>query len=784
MPVRTSAPYAILLVAAFTALAVPARGRAESPAGIANRASTQARALLAGSGASSEEIRQRLHDAGQSDAAIDAMFRQLEHPSAAPAAPATAPSAPEAPAAPHAEGAAARPAAAATSALEPFGFEIFHWSPTTFEPLSYGPVDAEYPLGPGDELALTLWGDDQAALTLPVNREGAVTLPDVGQVSVQGLTLEEARARLRGSLARVYSGLKPAGQRSTTFVSLSLGKLRTIQVFMLGQVTRPGSYSLSSVARVLNALYAAGGPTREGSLRDVRVLRGGHVMNRVDLYDVILGGDPGRVARLENGDVVFVPPAQRRVTVQGPVRRAGIYELRAGEQLRALLALAGGPQPEAELAHAQIDRITPPAWRDSLPGQGRVTIDLALGAVLADSTRDVPMLDSDVLALFPVPDRHGNLVLITGRGIARPGRYEYRPGMRAADLIAAAGGVTTDAYLENAQVTRTLPDSSRVSLRFAPARALRGEAADNLELRPLDDVSIRSVWDLKERQVVTVHGNVRTPGTFELLDGMTLADVLQRAGGLTDDADPQRAEIARVAAGKVAATGVVLAETLQVPLQRDLATAQVARATRLLPFDAVFIRRDPHYSEPTFVTLEGEVRFPGAYALMRRDERVSDVVHRAGGFTEFAYARGATFVRQDHQTLAIDLARSLSHPHDSRDLVVQAGDVLRVPRFSPTVAIEGAVFTPVTALYREGAHTGYYVTQASGFRRDADRHNLVVISPNGHVQHHGAPEPGSRIVVPAKPDSEQHDHLKDFATMMSVIASMATTIYLVHQSSK
>jgi polysaccharide biosynthesis/export protein len=466
------------------------------------------------------------------------------------------------------------------------------------------------------------------------------------------------------------------------------------------------------------------------------------------------------------------------------VRRPGIYELKAGEQLRALLALAGGTLPEAELSRAQIDRIVPPAWRDSLPGQGRVAIDVALGGVLADAANDVGMSDDDALLLYALPERSANFVHIDGRGIARPGRYEFRPGMRVADLVAAAGGFTSDAYLERALVTRTLPDSSRMSLRFSPAAAMENAATDNLPLRPLDDLSIRSVWDLKDRQTVSVHGNVRAPGTFELLDGMTLADVLMKAGGLTDDADPQRAEIARIAASGRVAGAPALAETLQVPLLRDLARASEAQGTLLEPHDAIFIRRDPDYAEPSFVTVDGEVRFPGTYAIMRRDEHVSDLVRRAGGLTTEAYDRGATFMRSGHQALAVDLRRAMAKPRDPANLVLEAGDVLRVPRFTPTVSVEGAVYSPVTALFQSGAGIGFYITQASGFRHDADRRNVVVISPNGRVRRHGEPEPGSRVVVPARLEGEPRDHLKDFATLMSVLASMATTIYLVQQSAK
>lgn len=661
---------------------------------------------------------------------------------------------------------------------EPLGFEIFRWAPTTFEPLTYGPVGEDYPLGPGDELTLTLWGDAQLALTLMVSREGTVTLPDVGQVAVNGLPLGAARERIRISLARVYSGLRGANGRSTTSLSLSLGRLRSIQVFLLGHVVRPGGYTLSAVSRALNALYAAGGPTLTGSLRDVRIVRGGEVVAHVDLYDVILAGAGREMPRLENGDVVFVPPATRRVALAGPVRRSGLIELKDGEELRDLLRIAGGVLPEADLSRAQIDRITPPELRASLPGQGRIALDVALAQVLAGSLADVPMLDADSLTVFELTQRRSNTVHLTGRGVVRPGVYQFRDGLTVSQLIALAGGVTPDAYLDRAQIVRTLRDSTRASLHFVPSRALAGEPSDDVALQALDDVSIRSKWDLEERQQVTVHGLVRAPGRYELLDGMTLTDLLMRAGGFTDDAYAVRAELTRIGVGSQ------LADTMQVPLQRDLTRCVAASSFRLQPHDAVFIRRDPEFREPEFVMLDGEVRFPGTYALTRRDERVSDLVRRAGGLTPEAYADGARFMRKGGSRLAIALPQALRHESSRHDLVLLPGDTLVVPRHTPTVSIEGAVLNPVTALHQPGASVSYYVTQASGFRSDADRRAVVVVTPSGRVRKGGRPEPGSRILVPARPEDGPHDGLKDIATVMSIIASAATTFFLVSQSGK
>ncbi len=768
-----SAAVAAVLFAAAPPVAAPATADL-SPA-----------SLAAASGLSPDELRARLHAAGQSDTDIERYLEQANLGAdgaarTAAAAPGRTLPAPEPPIAPVDSVRLGPPSAraAAPDPDEPFGLDIFRWAPSTFEPLTYGPVDAAYPLGPGDELVLTLWGDDQVSLSATVNREGVVTLPDVGQVAVSGLTLDEARARVRAALARVYSGLKPEGRRSTTFLSLSLGRLRTIQVFLLGHVQRPGGYTISSVSRVLNALYAAGGPTRDGSLREVRVLRGAQVAATVDLYDVVLGGTATTLERLQNGDVVFVPPAAKTVRIAGPVRRPGRYELTGAEGVRALLRLAGGPEPTADLARAQVRRIVPPALRDSLPGVGRYALDVPLGSVLDDSSHDVALLDDDDVRLFAVPERSGGVVSVTGRGVAKPGTYQFRPGMRVADLIADAGGLTPDAYGEHALVTRTNADSSRVALRFAPRGAVAGQASDNVALQALDHVTIRSEWDLKERQPVTVLGHVRAPGTYELLDGLTLGDLLVRAGGLTDDAYAARAEVARLT------TDGRVADTIEVRLSRDLAHCAEAQAFVLEPHDAVFVRRDPDFAEQLYVTVDGEVRFPGTYALLRRDERVSDLVRRAGGLTDLAYARGATFRRNGGGRLAIDLPEALRNPRRSDNLVLVPGDTLRVPRFNPTVQVEGAVLNPVTALWQQGAGVGFYVTQASGFRQDADRRSVVVISPAGRVRKGGAPEPGSRVIVPAKVEAEPKDHLKDFATLMSILASAATTYFLVQQGTK
>ena len=741
----------------------------------------QVRRAIEQSGMTPEQVQQRLREAGMSGRPLDT--RVESGASTTPGADTSAAGA-EAGPGPREPEPIQRPPETPLPApgMEPFGAEIFRYTPTTFEPLTYGPVGPDYVIGRGDELVLTLWGGDQLSLSLPVNREGQVTLPEAGQVDVSGLTLEGARVRLRAALAGVYSGLRPAGQRSSTFMSVSLGKLRSIQVFILGQAVRPGGYTVSSVARVLNALYAAGGPSMSGSMRDVRVLRGGRVSGAVDLYDVILRGDTSKEVRLEDGDVIFVPPAGRRVALQGPVRRPGLFELRPGEHLRALLEMAGGVLATADVERAQIDRVVPPARRDSLRGQDRIAVDVSLIQVMSDSTRDVELEDADQLSVFPITGSRMNTVAFRGHGVLKPGVYEYQPGMRLKDLIERAGGLAPDAYAYRAQITRTAPDRTRSALRVNLAAALAGDEGENIALEPLDEVTVATRWDMEERGKVTIHGLVRKPGEYELLEGMTLADLLFRAGGLTDEAFPMRAEVSRV--DSLSETDPTGADTFSVALARDFAQMPQVTSVALRRRDAVYVRRDPGWREQDYVVLSGELRFPGTYALSRRDERVADLVQRAGGLTELAYPRGAVFKRAGIGRIGLDLPEALRKRRSVSNLALERRDTLTIPRYQPVVTIEGAVQRPGATLYKSGQGLTYYITQASGFRRDADRRALVVVLANGDVRRKAKPDAGSRILVPARSDSLRKETLKDVASLLSILASAATTIFLVQQATK
>ena len=721
----------MIAVAMLVPLVLPAPSSfAQVPSPAPGRNPEEIQRLARQLGYSTEQIR----TAGQSTDSFDALLRQ------SPLATAPFDSSALAPTNAKIETRdSTQPAPTRADDAQPFGYDVFRYSPTTFEPLAYGPVDPEYPVGPGDELVITLWGDAQMALTAVVNREGTLTLPDVGTIPVNGLTLDGVRSRIRAALAPVYAGLRPAGQRATISLDVSLGKLRSIQVFLLGEVVKPGGYTVSSVSRALNALYVAGGPTRAGSLRDLRVIRGGQVVAHVDLYRLLLTGDADDETRLQNGDVLFVPPVGRRVKVSGPLRRNGYFELKPGEELAALLQMAGGPLADADLVRGQIDRVVPPAQRDSLRGQDRVAVDVSLARALSSPGGDVPLYDADELVTHAIGEERQNTVAISGQSVMKPGVYEYRPGLRVSGLVALADGLKPEAFLGRAQVTRTAADRTRSVIRVDLRRVLAHDPADDVLLEPLDVLGVLSKWDVEERGQVSIDGLVRHPGRYEYLEGMTLADLVFEAGGLTDDALALAAELARV---DLDPRGAHIADTLWVPLEPTFSADSPASSFRLLRRDAVFVRRDPGHREQVFVSVEGEVRFPGRYALTRRDERIADLVRRAGGLTEFAYGPGASFARVGAPRLGIDLPAALRDPGSASNLALESSDVLRVPRFQPIVTIEGAVFNPGTALYHAGSGVGYYVTQANGFRTDADRRRVVIVQANGSVQKGGTPGPG------------------------------------------
>jgi polysaccharide export outer membrane protein len=678
-----------------------------------------------------------------------------------------------------------------------FGREIFARSRTQFDPILTGPVDPDYTIGPGDQIQLVITGDVQTAYTLQVARDGFVIIPDVGQVNVTGLSLEALRNRLFERLGRVYSGLR-RDPSATTFFDVSLGRLRTSVVYVIGDVERPGAYQVSAAATVFHALHRAGGPSALGSFRNIAVRRGNDIAAQVDLYDYLLRGDASRDMRLSQGDIVFVPPAGAQVSVQGRVRRPAIYEVRDGEGLRDALGFAGGLEADAAVQRIQIDRVLPATER--VPGVDRVFLDVELSQLADPGAATVPLRDGDEVRVFATLAERRNRVALTG-SVFRPGLYEFRPGMTVWDLVDFAGGLAEQAFRPLAHVIRPVPETGgdrllRVSLE---ANAQGGRLQD-LPLADRDSVIVFATDSLLVAEFVTVEGLVKAPGRYRLAAGMTVEDLILAAGGFTEGANTGEAEVARLNPSAMRGdtmsvrTAVRLAGAVPDPTgispRANGVGAEGAQASQftLRHEDRVFVRRLPGFVVPQTVMVSGEVLYPGPYAIQRRDERLSNLLERAGGVTDEGYVPGARLVR-DSVLVGIDLEAALDDPGREQDLILEPGDELVVPAYDATVLVRGSVAYESRVIYRRGRDLGDYLSEAGGTLPEADLGRISVQYPSGERatvhrtlwwRSYPTIEPGSTITVPPKTTRIGTPWAAIVTTSATALSALATLILAIN----
>lgn len=703
-----------------------------------------------------------------------------------------------------------------------FGLETFRNATSEFVPVLDGPVDANYRLGPGDQLVLILTGEVELAHTLDVTREGFVVIPQVGQLSVANLTMAQLEDLLYARLSRSYSGVRRGANAPTKF-TVSVARLRAIQVFVTGEVERPASYRISSASTAMTALYAAGGPTERGTLRRVEVRRGGRVVSTLDVYDYLVRGDNSRDLRLENGDIVFVATHGPRVRVSGEVVRPATYEVADGETLKDLLAAAGGLRATANTSRLRISRIVPSAERRE-PGQDRTTIDVAAsGAALPP----VALAGGDEVTVFSVADRVRNRITVRGH-VWNPGQQGLRPGMTLGEALQAAGGPKPDVYLGQVSVTRLRPDSTRAALR-AMLRDSSGVVVNDFPLKEDDEITVFSVTEFRAPRYVAVGGSIRRSGQYPWREGMTLRDLVLEAGGLREGAYLREAEVARIPANRTART---TAQTIRVlldssylgdylpgkaytaPIGEGAAAFRSAPEVVLQPYDNVLIMQQPDWVTPRSVVLTGEVRFPGRYTLVSKDERLSDVVRRAGGLTSdaamdaayFARAVALTSFRADSAAKAdslvggipardsverarvgLDLGRALRDRGSSDNLVLFDEDSLHIPVQRSTIEVSGAVNAPTSITAQRGQKLSFYVRSAGGASLLGDERRAYVVQPNGQIQARRrflllfplepTPRPGATVVVPVR---SNENRLNERVAIVSVIAQTVASLATVY----
>ncbi len=691
-----------------------------------------------------------------------------------------------------------------TKTLKVFGMSLFRRTNNLFSPSLSGPVDANYRLGPGDELVLILSGDVELAHELTVTREGFIAIPQVGQLNVANLTLAQLEDLLYARLSRVYSGVRRGGGATTHF-TVTVSKLRTVQIFVAGDVARPGSFQISAAGTAMTALYAAGGPTENGSFRRVEIRRAGTLVDSLDVYDYLLRGDNSHDARLENGDVVFVPVRGAQVKVSGEIIRPAIYELREAETLRDLITAAGGFEADALRRRVQIDRILPPAQRRP-GGRDRVVIDLASDQFNDGAGPPFPMAPGDSVSVLAVAERRRELITVNGN-VWTPGLIGWTPGMTLSAAIRLAGGPKPDVYLGQVVITRLQSDSTRLQLRSS-FKDSTGAVTDDLPLLEDDEITVYARSTFRPLRYVAITGAVRKPGRVDYHEGMTLRDALLQVDGLTEDALLTEAEVARLPENSERGIGRV-AVTVRVPLDSTYlfdrgpdgrylgppgigAQASGAQDVPLQPYDNVLIFRQPDWELQRTVAITGQVRYPGRYSLVTRTDKLLDLIQRAGGLTRDAYPTGVKFFRTSDRggRIGVDLPKVIANPKDRENLILSGGDSIVIPEYIPVVYVQGSVNAPMSVTYVPGKSMEYYISAAGGYKRDADRGRAYVTQPNGKVESvnkrwsfipDGKPEPlaGGSVYVPQRDPLDKKDWLGITASVAQIIGSVATTLIVI-----
>ena len=652
-----------------------------------------------------------------------------------------------------------------------FGRDVFNGRALTFEPNENMATPKNYCLGPGDEVIIDIWGTNEATIRQEISPEGNIMVSQIGPVYLNGLTIAEAGDKIRGVLARKYAGV--SGENPESQVRVTLGQIRSIQINVMGEVMVPGTYRLSSFSTVFHALYRAGGISNIGSLRNIRVMRGGSQVAAIDVYDYILKGKLDDDIRLEEGDVIIVPPYDMLVDIDGNVKRPMYYEMKQGETMATLIHYAGGFAGDAYTEEVRVIRRT-----------GR---ENRLFSVQEPDYAGWKLEDGDAVTVGAILDRFANRVEIRG-SVYRPGMYELGGTLNTVkDLVARANGLTGDAFQNRVLLTREREDLTHEVIAIDLAALLAGRVPD-IPLQREDVLVIPSIHELEAKGAFTVSGEVTRPGIYPYVENTTLEDLLVQAGGLLESASTVKVDVSRrIKDPESTEPGSELSKIFTFSVKEGYVIDGTPGFV-LEPFDVVEVRRSPGYQVQRRVTIAGEAVFAGGYTLIEKNERLSDLVKRAGGLTPDAYVKGGRLIRQmneeeraqrqaaidmalmnagsdsisvaklrlsDRYTVGIELDKALANPGSDYDVVLREGDYLYIPEYISTVKITGEVQYPNTVTYLAGKGTSYYIEQAGGYGKMAKKRRAYVVHMNGTVSRlkrfrRNKIEPGSQIIIPSK----------------------------------
>lgn len=680
--------------------------------------------------------------------------------------------------------------------LQVFGRNIFSNRNLSFAPSENIATPENYKLGPGDEVIIDIWGTNQNTIRQTISPDGFINVEGIGLIYLTGMKVKEADSYMRRQLNKIYS---VDGEGAQSEIKLTLGSIRTIQVNVMGEVAAPGTYFLSSLSTVYHALYRAGGFSDLGSVRNIELIRDGKKKADIDMYDFIIKGQSPEDVTLQEGDIILVPTYESLVSAYGKVKRPMIYEMKEGETVEDLLGYAGGFTGNAYKGNVNMER-----------KNGR---EYQVYTVIQEEYPSFAVMDGDVVTVGTMIDRYENRLEIKG-AVYRPGVYQYSDRIRTVkQLVAIADGLKGDAFTNRAIIQRELPDYSIETVSFDLKKVLSGEVAD-VELMPNDVLTISSIHELEDTGFITVYGEVTTPGSFVFAKNTTVEDIIMQAGGLLESASTVKVDVSRRIKDAHATEATDTLSRLYTFSIKDGFVVEGDPEFVLEPYDNVYVRRSPSYNIQNHVRVEGEVLFPGTYALAQKNSRLSDVIELCGGASEWAYVKGARLNRRmtpeertrmqstldmldntrdsvdlskidiaENYFVGIDLEAALANPGGDADIVLRDGDVILVPEFLNTVKISGNVLYPNVVTYDSGMKVRDYVEMAGGYGFRAKRSKAYIVYINGQVARakkvsKSVVQPGCEIIVPEKQKNEESlQKILSVATTSSSIATMLATIY-------
>lgn len=674
-----------------------------------------------------------------------------------------------------------------------YGFQLFNSENLTFEPPVNIPTPQNYVLGVGDNLQITVWGASQKTYQLVIDQNGSVNIPDLGPIYIAGLEFSTAQSNIKKRLTAIYNGME--GSNPNTYSEISIRGLRSIKINVIGEVMAPGTYTLPATASAFNALYLSGGPNENGSFRDIRLIRNNKTIKTIDVYDYLINANTSNNIQLREQDIIYIPTYQKRVEAVGAFKRTGIFELTEKETLANLIKYVGGFTDDAYQAQISLTRIT---------GTEKKVIDISQS--IYDSF--VPS-NGDSIVVGRIVNRYENRVGISG-AVFRPGTYELTPDLTLSKLIAKAQGVKENYFANRGLIIRLQEDLSPQTISFNVNEVLQGKTDINLQRE--DQVIIEDKFNLREKRRVVISGQIQNPGEYDYTDDLTLKELIFKAGGFTEAASQSYIELSRRHTYEEALQMTdEIVKLYQFDIDRDLNLDEEGEKFPLKPFDYIYVRRAPSYHEQRTVTISGEVKYPGQYSISSKNERISDLIVRSGGFTPNAFIKGARMERANRQAaisreaieyssvdslltkaelqlaneqLELKLEDIMRKPGTIYDYILKDGDRIIVPELSQEVRISGEVLNPIGLAYEEGHNMKYYINRSGGFSEKAKKGKVFIIYSDGTTKvtnnflwHNYPPvQSGCQIIIPEKPEKDRPDQTAKWLGIASTMSSLAIAI--------